>query len=808
MGRDIRYAIQALWRTRAFTISATITLGLAIGANATIFGLVDGLWLRPPGIPRPRELTRIIATAPQQPTSRAGWSFPEYNELQTVEAFSGVIARGSRGTLLWDGAAPAELTLVNVVSMNFFSVLGVTPSIGRLFGPGDEAALDAQPGVVLGHAFWRRRFGGDPSIVGRTINLGHAGNVPAVVLAVLPRSFRDLDAAGDRDLWLPPATWVALNNRLEFERRDDRWFSVFARRRDARVTAAQAEVSALVANMARDYPAVTAGRGALVMSEDSYRLERAGVAALALLGLVLIVVLITCVNLANLILARAASRTREIATRVALGASRWRVMRQMMAESVVLGALGALAGIMVALWLIRVIPAILPQPPGFPSMLLFQVDARVLWFTLAISFLTTLLFGLAPSWIAARGDVIGLIKGSSAVGGSRRLDRLIRQALVVGQVAISLVLLSAAGVLARSFIATRSVEIGFERKAIVTAWGNASNVQPAIAMEGVSRLESLPGVLRVAVAFRAPLSLSGGGAAQGVWLPDSPPPPAAGLPQVKYNAVSANYFDAFGTRLLRGRAFTDADQRPGEPVIIVNQAFADRFYGGGDAVSRRVRLRSAEGIEHRIVGVVENGVVSAIDDKNEPYFYLPYWRSRYGDITYLVEPAPGAGDLQASVRTALKSVHPTLEPRRVITMAEYIDYATASYRATATLTLALGFLGLALTAIGVYGVVAYRTSKRTREIGLRIALGAAPSGIVSLVLGDGLRVALLGVIIGLPAALWATSLLRPMLVGVGPWDVTAFAAAAAVLTMSVTAATFVPAWRATRVSPATALRSE
>jgi putative ABC transport system permease protein len=806
MLRDLKYAVQSLWRSRTFAAAAILALGLAMGANATIFGLIDGLWLRPPGIPHPRELTRVLAV--QGAANRGAWSFAEFRDFQTMSAFSGVVAKGGRGALLHEGGGVPDLLLVNVVSTNFFTVLGVNALHGRVFTPGDEAALDAQPGVVLGHAFWRRRFGGDPAIVGRTITLGRTGEVPVLVLGVLPPSFRDLDAAGDRDLWLPPVTWTRLDPGQKFERRDDRWFGVFARRRAPSESAAQAEASALVANWAREYPAHSAGRTVRVVSDDSYRLEIGGVSAFALLGLVLLVVLITCVNLANLLLARAAARTREIATRVALGASRWRVARQMLAESVVLGACGGAAGIAIAAWSIHLLPAVLPQPPGMPPLMLFQVDGRVLVFTLIVSFATTLLFGLMPCWIAARGDVVMLIKSSSAVAGSRRAHRFTRSVLVAGQIAVSLVLLTAAGVLARNFMAARSMEIGFDRKPIVTAWCALGDAPQAAAIEGLARLQALPGVSSVAVAVRAPLSLSGGGMAQGIWLPETPPRAGEGLPQVRYNAVSANYFTALGTRLRRGRAFAADDERPGEPVIVINEAFADRFFPGRDPIDRRVRLRSNSGVEHRIIGIVENGVVSEITDKNAPYFYLPYWRGRYGDLTYLVVPAGEPANLQAAIRDTLKSIHPALEPRRQVTMAEYTDYASGLYKTTATLASSLGFLGLLLTAIGVYGVVAYTTARRTREIGVRLALGAAPRAVMALVLRDGLRFALIGIAAGLPVALWLTRLLKPVLLGVKPWDLAVFGGASVVLVAAVVAATLIPAWSATRLSPSAALRTD
>src|SRR5262245_8126341 len=475
MMRDFKHALHALKRSPVFTLSAILALGLAIGANATIFGLVDGLWFRPPGVRAPLGLVRVFSTTPA--VTKGGWSYPEYAALRdSVRGFEGTVARGRRGvTMAADDGRP-ELLLVNVVTLNFFSVLGVDADRGRLFGPDDEAALEAQPGIVLGHAFWQRRFGSDPTIVGRTITIGRGTPTPVVVLGVLPAAFRDLDAAADRDLWIPTPTWVRLSNRRELEERGGRWFDVLARRRaGTSVSGLTAEAAAVAASLAREFPATNAGRAARVISDLDYRLEAGGVSALALFGLVLLVVLITCVNLANLLFARAAARGRELAMRVALGASRGRMLRHTVTESALLGAAGALVGITIALWLIRLLPAILVQPPGFPSLLRFQADRRVFVFTLAVTGLTTLLFGAVPGWIAARADVAGLIKGEARLARSHRLDRMIRGAMVIAQIAVSLVLLCAATLLARSFVETRRASLGISRSPVLTAWVTARN---------------------------------------------------------------------------------------------------------------------------------------------------------------------------------------------------------------------------------------------------------------------------------------------------------------------------------------------
>lgn len=805
MWRDVRYAIQGLWRSPVFTLSATLALGLAIGANATIFGLVDAMWLRPPGVAQPGNLVRVFSTTS---TQRDGyWSYPEYLTLRDESSsFSGVIAKGPRGTTMAAADGTPDLLFVNVVSMNFFTALGITPGAGRLFAPGDEASLEREPGVVLGHAFWRRRFGADPAIVGQTIRLSRGGPVAVTVLGVLPETFRDLDAAGDRDLWLPPATWVRLSNRAEFETRDDRWFQVAAVRKDGvALTTAQADVSRVAANLAAAFPATNAGQGARVISDLSYRLENGGPNAKALFGLVLLVVLITCVNVANLLLARGAARTREIAVRVSLGAGRFRLVRQLMTESIILGVLGALVGFTLALWLIRIMPALVGVPPGGRTFTLFQVDGRVLLFTAVVTILTTCLFGLVPSWLSARGDMTPLIKGGTP-SLDARADRRFRQALVMSQIAISVVLLCGAAVMARSFAETQRGDVGVTRKPLLSAWVSGEDFTQASVRDALDRIARTPGVVHAAVAFRAPLSLSGGGRARPVYFPEHPPAPGEGLSEIKFNAVSAAYFETVGTRLLRGRVFTAADEVPGEPVIIVSEEFERRYFPGGSALGRRVQPGGPSAPAHRIVGVAQNAVINNFSEPAEPYFYLPFGRERTGEVTFLVQTATDVGAFVPIVKQTLKSVDPRLDPRRLITMRDYMAYSASDYRATSALAGALGIVGLLLTVLGIYGVISYRTARRTREIGIRMALGARRGDVLRLIVGEGARVALIGVAIGIVAALLATREVASLLFRVSAWDAPSFCTAAGVVFALACLATAVPAIRATRVAPSVALR--
>jgi predicted permease len=803
MWRDLKFAAQALALTPLFTAAATLALGLAIGANGAIFGVVDALWFRPPGIRDGNTIVRVFATT--RTASTETWSYPEYLDIRDrTAAFEHVAIRGRRGSLIIASDGTSELLLVNVVSTNFFDALGVKALHGRLFSASDDRALEAQPGIVLGHAFWRDRFGADPSIIGTTVQIGRGEPLDVTVLGVLPPSFRDLDPASDRDLWLPTQTWARLGNREELQQRDNQWFDIVARRRAAvSVAAAAAEVGAVADGFTRDYPDISAGRGTRVVSDRAYRLERGAVVATALFALVTLVVLITCVNIASLLLARAASRSPEFAMRAALGAGRWRLLRQLVLESAALGCLGAIAGAIVAAWLIALAPALIAAPPGMRSFVAFQADSRVLLFTAVVTLLTTVLFGIVPSWIGSRGDIVQLVKAGTSTHAYTRMKRV----MMVAQIAISLVLLSMAAAFVRSFIATQHGEIGISRKPLLTIWTTFGALSPAAGEEAIRQLGGLPAVTRVALAIRAPLSLSGGGLTQSVFVSESQVDPSGALPVVKFGGVSSNYFDVMGTKILHGRAFTDADQRGGEAAVIVNEQFAARFFPGTEPIGATLRLGGRDGVEHRIVGISQNAVINGIGEKPEPYVYAPFWRSQHGEATFIVEASSDPGRLTAAAGSLLRQIDRRLEPRRMITMADYISYSASLYRVTAVLAGGLALVGLLLTAVGVYAVVAYRTTGRTKEIGIRVALGAPHRQVMALVMREGVRLAVAGVAVGLPLALLATNASSSMLFGISPWDWRTFVAAGGVLLGAMCLASFLPARRATRVDPSTALRA-
>jgi len=425
----------------------------------------------------------------------------------------------------------------------------------------------------------------------------------------------------------------------------------------------------------------------------------------------------------------------------------------------------------------------------------------VMLFTAGVTVLTTVLFGLAPAWIGARADVARIIKAST---GASDFGGRFRRVLVAGQVAISLVLLCVAAALGRSYAETQRADIGFTRAPLLTLWTTYGTDDRETGAEAVRQLEALPGVSTVAVAIRAPLSLSGGGLARAVAIPGTVVDPRQGLPLVKFNAVSANYFDVMGTKVLRGRAFSPDEDRAGEATVVVNEQFVRQYLTGREPIDTMIEVAGAP---HRIVGVAQDGVVNQVGESPQPYMYLPFWRGGYGETTFLLSTTGEPGALATVARATLRRVDARLEPRRTVTMAQYLAYATAMHRTTAALATVFGAVGLLLTAIGVYGVVAYRTTRRTKEIGIRMALGAVEGQVLRLVVRDGLVVGIAGVLAGIPLALMATRLTASLLVGTEAWNASAFAVAAAVLLAGVTLASLVPARRAAHVEPSRALRN-
>ena len=806
MLRDFRFAFRVLASRPAFTLVAALSLALGIGANSAIFGLIDGLWFRPLAVPKSGEIVRIFSVTDQ---NRQGLlSYPEYLDFQEhATDLRDVVAIGGRGATLVQGNNHQLLNL-NLVSSNFFTALGVQPLHGRLFTPQDEADPTRPLSVVLGNSCWQRYFGSDPNIVGKQIRIQRANDVLVTVMGVLPASFRGIENGGDRDLWFSRQAWTLLGQSEELETRGNRWFRVMGRLAPgATEKSVNTQVETIAQRMAEAFPATNKNRRAALISDFHFRVEQGGTNGLALLAIVLLVVMISCVNVANLLLSRAGVRGKEMAVRLALGASRWRLIKQLMAENILLGIMGLAGGIAAGAWLIEILPALMVQPPGFHDAIDFQFDSRVLLFSLAVSLITIVLFGLAPAWKSARPDLLPALKGDAAFGVSTRRRWPLRNWLVVSEVGIAMTLLVCAGVLVRSFVNTRFGDLGFGRKQLLLVWVSADDVKPSLYRDVIAHFEAMPGVRSVALAARAPLSLSDNGIAQHVTFPGrtefTNQPPF----EIKYNSVTRNFLNTMGTPVLRGRGFEQRDEIPGATSVLINETMAQRFWPGENPIGKSIRTSATASQLHTVIGVVKNAPINVVGEDPEPYLYLAYWPNFRGEATFLIETQGDAASLAQTARRVLKSVDSQLDPMTITTENDLIRYSAQNYQMTAELVGTLGLLGLILTAVGLYGVVSYGVSQRTRELGIRMALGAGKNETLGMVLREVALLGIIGMAAGLPLALYATRYFSSLLFGVPAWDAPTFVGAAILLAAVLVAAGLIPARRATNIEPVSALRS-
>lgn len=795
MFSDFRVVLRQLRLNPGFTVVAVLSLALGAGVNATIFSLVDGLYLRPMAVPEPGRLVRVFLSAPDEPHGYL--SYPEYEELRaSVRSFSGASAFMRRGGWLVRDQNRKLLT-VNITSPDFFTVMGVQPFLGRLYGAGREEA----PAAVLGYGAWQRIFGGNEAVIGRTVQLTEA---QVTIAGVLPPDFRDTDPGGAQDLWVPPATWSAMigGSTQDFTNRENRIFETFGRlRKGASQGAAHSESAALSRRWQEQYRSTNGNRGLLLIADSEWRWEDSRKESTALLAIVLLVALTGCVNVANLLLARAEARRREIAVRAALGATGWRLIRLFLVQTFVLGLLGLSAGVLFAFWLVQSLPALMVPPPGFFSTEVFTADGRVLTGAALVTLATILAAGLAPALAALKSDLTGSLRGLT-IAGSRWP---VRNILAGVQAALSVVLLACAGVLAASFWQTRTADIGMTRENLLIPWvmGERAMYRPA-----ADAVRALPGVKRMAVAMRAPFSLSGRGMFKKVSDPGNPNFGGGQPEEIKYNTIDEHFLPVMDQRVLRGRGFSAADMAPGRQVMLINESMARRYWPHQDPIGRVLRTGGPDGRAWEIVGVVNDAPFNKVVDRPEPYLYLPYWNTEPWDLTMLIEPAGDRETLATAIRQTVASVSPGLEVASLVGLEELRTYSARQTALLAELASALALLGVTLTAVGLYGVLAYGIARRRREIGVRMALGATQEETVALVLREACLMVLAGCAAGLPLAFLAIKTQQKMLFGIPPWHWPSFLGATGLMLLVALLAAIEPARRATQVNPIDALRSE
>jgi predicted permease len=813
--QDIRYALRQLRRSPGFSLAAVLTLALGIGASSAIFCLMDAHWFHPMHVPRANELVRVFATTPQDPSGT--FTYLEYQALaKRATALNSVVALGRRGSLMPRPDGTSALLLVNVVSNDFFEELGVRPILGRSFNTADAARLRTEPGVMLGYDFWRREFASDPNIVGRQITLlrgGHNRN-QVDVWGVLPADFREIDNGMDRDLWMPAESWAAIASPGDLTSREFRWFNVLGRLAPgAAVAQVNDQASAIAKGWQAADPAANRSRGARAVSDFRYRMANAGTSGLVLFAIVGSVVLLATVNVAHLLLARALARGPEVALRMALGARRITLARQLLIENLLLCILSLSAGLGIAAGIAAVLPRLLVQEPAMlvqvgSANAAFQLDWRVFSFASIMALATMLILALVPLRQVATRELLPVVQAGAVTRISARTPQARRVAIWL-QIAISFALLVSTGAMVRSFLNTRTQSLGLTRDQVLLAWTQEPDAEMRDAV--FARMKSLPGVERAAYAIRAPLSLSEGGIAVKAVFPSHPE--LRDPVEIKFNAVSPDFLDVIGTHVIRGRGFTQADDQNGPAVVLINQAMAQKYWFGRDPVGQIIGLKGSihtpdSSGEARIVGVTENAPINQVGEIAEPYLYLPFHFSDMGEMTFALRTGPDAMSLAQPLRQLLIHAHPLLDPMMVTSLPELIRYSSGNYQMMAELVSALGLIGLALTVVGLYGFLAFRVTQRRREIGIRMALGASREATSLLVMRDTAGMAVIGLALGVVLALAAARLESSVLFGVSPLDALSFAGALCILAIAITGASWLPARRAASIEPMQALRTE
>jgi predicted permease len=817
--QDLRFATRVLVRKPAFTVVALLTLGLAIGANTAIFSIVNALMLRPLPFPESEEIVQLERGYPDgKSTSVAIPKFIFWREHNTVfEHVATYDTLGSGFNMTGDG--PPERVTGSRVSVDFFKVFSVRPIAGREFLP-EEDLPNAQKVVVLSHGLWKRRLGGDPSLIGKAVTLN---GEPYTVVGIMPAGFRYPATA---ELWTPVGIDPAIREKANY-------LEISARLKEGvTLRKAQAEMDVVAAQYRKAFPDEMDEQetvGVETLQERLYGNLRP--ALLVLLGTVGLVLLIACANLANLQLARAAARRREVAVRTALGASSARIVVQLLTESLLLALAGGALGVLLGAWTIKPLlalsPATGPAQIGGAVLPEIGIDGTVLLFAFGISLLSGLLFGLAPALQAARPNLNDPLKQDSTRSTGGRFGRMVRISLVVAEVAVALLVVMGAALLARSFAGIMSTDPGFEPKGVMTLklslpearYGNPMALEQ-FARQVRERVSSLPGVRSAAVATSLPLEMG----------PDLPftiegryTGGKEGVGSAQFRTSTAGYFETLGIRVLDGRILNETDGRTSEPVALVNEAAVRQFWPEGKALGARITLGQpfvtelADTQPRRIVGIIKDVREEGLDQEVPPIVYVPIGQVnpqmtllfvRLLPLSLAVRTDGNVPGLLKGIQREIWAVDPQQPITNVLSMEQIVARSVGNHRFNMVLMSALAFLALVLAGVGIYGVLSYLVTQRTREIGVRMALGATAGQVLGLIVRQGLVATGIGVAIGLGLVIAGTRVLRSLLVGVKATDPLTFIVAAVVLTAVAVVASSIPAHRASALDPLVALRRE
>jgi putative ABC transport system permease protein len=801
--QDVRYAVRSLLKNPGFTIIAVACLALGIGVNSTIFSVVDGVILRAHPFPDASQIIIVHSTNLKENVRRAGLSYADYKDYRdSTSTIASLAAFTMRSLTIADSAGEPERYLGATVTWNLFHLLGIAPVEGRVFTPEDDRP-GAEPVVLLSYDVWERRYQKDRSIIGRAVNINSR---PHHIIGVMPPRF------------LFPETqrlWVPISSYQESASRNQRGLQVFARMKPG-VTQQQAEADfkALATRLAAAYPVDNANWSIGTRSLGDWLLPAdVNLVILAMMGAVTLVLLIACSNVANLLLARASARQREISIRAALGAGRLRIVRQLLTEAVLIGLLSAPLGIGIAWIGIRLLDNSMP-PDEVPYFISWSLNSRSLTYTIVISMITGIVFGLAPAVQAVRGNLHGSLKegGRGTAGGSRAR---LRNSLVVVQVGLSLVLLVGASLFVRSFLNLQTASVGFDTAPLMTMRfylpGATYEVEDAKARRTddiVARIEKLPGVQSAFASNLVPMNGGGGG---GRAIVEGRSVERGKEPDFAFVGVTPHFRQTMGVALLKGRDFSDGEGRTRSPLALINEQMATRMWPDTDPVGRRFRLAGATKEEwFTVIGVIADFRHSQGDDTDPPepaaYVPYPYQQTLNTGVTIRTSGDPMA--IAPAARDQIRLSDSMLPVFEVSTMEQLRQLSYWQYRLFGWMFSIFGFIALGLASIGVYGVLSYSVSQRVQEIGVRLALGAERSHVLRLIVGQGARLAGLGILFGIVGAWFATKSIRTLLFNVTPTDPVSFATVSVFLTLVAVFASYLPARRAMAVDPIIALRND
>jgi macrolide transport system ATP-binding/permease protein len=805
---DVRYSVRSLLKNPGLTVAAILSLGLGIGANTTIFTWVQAVLFRPIPVAADPSSIRIAAMENREGQSRS-WSYPNYQDFRDRVTLVDVVAQDDQTySIAVDDTA--ERTWGGLVSGNFFEVMGLRPAAGRLFTPQDDVTPGGHPVVVISHAYWQRRFNDDPGIVGRQVTIN---NTPMTIVGVAPEGFIGSFLGVASSAWVPMAMQREMTGGDRMQQRGNGWMQSIVRlKRGVSEAQAQAEAASIMAQLEREHPQFNEGRRLRIIQTWQAPFG-AGTVLTPLLGvlsvLVALVLVIACANVANLLLSKAVSRRREVAVRLSLGASRMRLVRQLLTESLLLAFIAGLGGVVMAYWTMDVIMAFAP-PVDMPLDLGLRMDGTTLMFAIGVSVATGVLFGLAPALQASSPHTIHALKEEGRSGSGGRTTGRLRNALVVSQVAVCLVLLVGATLFLRSFIAAQSLSPGFDADRVVTASmdmfpsGYTGERYRDFQRRTLEVVQALPGVESAAFGSRLPLGFGGNNSTS--LTIDGYTPRENEEIVINYSTVGSRYFETMGIPIRAGREYNDKDTATSPRTIVINESMARRYWPDGNALGKIVRFGPNA---NEVIGIVADSKYSSINERPLAQLFIPMARSEVSTLRLFVrtngEPAP----LVAEVRNAIRTLDPSLPIFDARTLNEHMQVAVFAQRMAANLLGAMGVLALLLAAIGLYGVMAYAVSQRTQEMGIRLALGASPSSLLNMIIGQGMKLTMVGLVIGLSLALAAfgsIGAVRTLLPGISPLDPITFIAVPVLLAMIAFLATWIPARRAGKVEPLVALR--